>query len=91
MERGALDSLDLLSPFYSPPLVCSDALVFDLCIRATDCIIAHGAAQFLRERLFEVSDPYSVHVCDICGLFCVAKLNKNEFSCTRCSNTTRVS
>ncbi|RMZ81896.1 hypothetical protein DV738_g1953, partial [Chaetothyriales sp. CBS 135597] len=57
-----------------------------------DCMIAHGASTFLKERLFDVSDPFRVHVCDICGLMTVvAKLKKNTFECKNCNNKNKIS
>ncbi|MCJ1429284.1 DNA-dependent RNA polymerase II [Sticta canariensis] len=57
-----------------------------------DCMIAHGASAFLKERLFEVSDAFRVHICDICGLMTpVANLKKNSFECRPCKNKTRIS
>jgi DNA-directed RNA polymerase II subunit RPB2 len=56
-----------------------------------DCMISHGSAGWLKERLFLVSDEYRIHVCNMCGLMAIANLKKNVFECKACGNKTQVS
>jgi DNA-directed RNA polymerase II subunit RPB2 len=56
-----------------------------------DCMIAHGASAFLKERMMEASDNFEVHVCKGCGLIGVANREKNIWHCTGCGNTTEFS
>ena len=56
-----------------------------------DCMVSHGCAQFLREKLFLVSDKYKTHICNKCGLICIADLEKNKFQCQSCKNTNDIS
>ena len=52
-----------------------------------DALLAHGAAHFLKERLFDSSDKYVFYVCKDCGMIAVANPSKNIFKCTYCDNT----
>ncbi|KAH7106932.1 DNA-dependent RNA polymerase II second largest subunit [Auriculariales sp. MPI-PUGE-AT-0066] len=56
-----------------------------------DCMISHGMAAFLKERLFDASDAYRLHVCDICGLTAIANLKKQSFECRACKNKVAIS
>ena len=56
-----------------------------------DVMLAHGISRFCRERLYDVSDKYSVHVCKKCGMIAQyndegnAMLGKFNFSVHKCS------
>lgn len=44
-----------------------------------DALLAHGTSQFLKERLFDVSDKYFVYVCNKTGFIAVGNKEKNLF------------
>ena len=60
-----------------------------------DVMLAHGISRFCRERLYDVSDKYSVHVCDKCGMIAQyndsAKFNFTVHKCGVCENATEFS
>lgn len=62
-----------------------------------DVMLAHGISRFCRERLYDVSDKYSVHVCKKCGMIAqyndegnamLGKFNFSVHKCSICDNTT---
>jgi DNA-directed RNA polymerase II subunit RPB2 len=52
---------------------------------------SHGTSIFLRERMFNTSDQYQVHVCNTCGLIASKIIDKDIYICTACKNNTDTS
>jgi DNA-directed RNA polymerase II subunit RPB2 len=56
-----------------------------------DCLLAHGTAQFVKERLLDMSDKFRVYICKQCGTFVTAgNPYKNIYYCKTCNNSTNI-
>lgn len=49
-----------------------------------DCMISHGAAMFTKERLMDVSDPFTTGFCKSCGTLAVVNPDENIYHCGTC-------
>tara|TARA_Y100000389_G_scaffold147689_1_gene146630 strand:+ start:1206 stop:4772 length:3567 start_codon:yes stop_codon:yes gene_type:complete len=52
-----------------------------------DCMISHGASAFTKDRIYDSSDKYKLHVCR-CGMFAIFNSKKKIHKCKYCNNTT---
>lgn len=53
-----------------------------------DCILSHGASQFLKETLQDRSDNYRMFTCKKCGLVSSVNKSTNIYFCKNCDNST---
>jgi DNA-directed RNA polymerase II subunit RPB2 len=53
-----------------------------------DAMVSHGASAFTKSRMYDVSDKYSVHICNKCGLLASYNDKVNIHLCRTCDNRT---
>lgn len=51
-----------------------------------DCMISHGSAYFLKERMMDVSDKYTIYTCNTCHMICPGNSKRGIYECKRCKN-----
>ncbi|MHA1651732.1 MAG: DNA-directed RNA polymerase subunit B [Candidatus Helarchaeota archaeon] len=56
-----------------------------------DCLVGHGAALLLKERLLEESDKTTILVCNNCGILAVYDRNRDRYYCPVCGDKATVS
>ena len=58
-------------------------------IIAHNCLIAHGVMGFMKERMMDVSDKFTIYICKECGLFSIVNpATDGERKCDSCENYT---
>jgi ribosomal protein L37AE/L43A len=53
-----------------------------------NCMVSHGATEFLKEIMMEKSDNFQMFVCKACGLVGQVNHKAGIFKCSSCENTT---
>ena len=56
-----------------------------------DCLIGHGAAMLLRDRLLEESDKYTLYICENCGQIAYYDMKQRKYVCKICDEKSKVS
>jgi len=54
-----------------------------------DCMISHGVSIFTKERLMDVSDPFTTGFCKSCGTLAVVNVSENIYHCGTCGVQTQ--
>ena len=49
-----------------------------------DCLVGHGAAMLLKDRLLEESDSYTIYVCERCGRQGFYDVRQRKYTCSTC-------
>ena len=55
-----------------------------------DCLIGHGAAMLLRDRLLEESDKYIIYVCERCGFLGYYDMKQRRYMCSFCGDKGKI-
>jgi len=56
-----------------------------------DCLIGHGAAMLLRDRLLEESDKYTLYICENCGHISYYDMKQRRYVCKLCEDKAKIS
>ncbi len=56
-----------------------------------DCLIGHGAAMLLRDRLLEESDKYLLYMCERCGYIAYYDSKQRRYVCPVCGDEAEIS